>query len=157
MWNYISHSSEDTYLIGEFIGRLAGPGDLFCLNGDLGAGKTVFARGLAAGLGVKSRVTSPTFTLINEHQGRLPFYHMDVYRLDSSEEMYDLGYEEYFYGTGVTLVEWAGNVEDILPGERMDIKITRIGDNDRKMVFIPFGEKYLSLVEELRKFVPAGN
>lgn len=157
MWNYLSHSPDNTYLLGEFIGKLAEPGDLFCLNGDLGTGKTVFARGMAAGLGVQSRVVSPTFTLINEHQGRLPFYHMDVYRLGSSEEMYDLGYEEYFYGSGVTLIEWAEIVEDILPDERLDIKITRTGDNDREMVFMPFGEKYVCLVEELRKIVPAGN
>ena len=153
----ISQSPDETRRIGEIVGHLAGPGDVYCLDGDLGAGKTVFARGVAVGLGVSGRVASPTFTLINEHQGRFPFYHMDVYRLGDPGEMADLGYEEYFYGDGVTLVEWAGQVADILPGDRLDIEISSAGDDCRKVTLIPRGERYHRLVEELSRHVRAGD
>ncbi|MFZ5633817.1 MAG: tRNA (adenosine(37)-N6)-threonylcarbamoyltransferase complex ATPase subunit type 1 TsaE [Bacillota bacterium] len=152
-----SNSPEDTRRYGEILGKMAEPGDVYCLSGELGSGKTVFARGVAAGLGVKGRVASPTFTLINEHQGRIPFYHMDVYRLGGPEEMYDLGYEEYFYGPGVTLVEWAELVAGVLPGERLDIDILGAGENHRRIVLVPRGKRYHCLVEELRRHVRAGN
>lgn len=157
MLKVTTHSPEETRLLGEALGKLAGPGDVFCLNGDLGTGKTVFARGVASGLGVAGRVASPTFTLINEHRGRIPFYHMDVYRLGDPGEMLDLGYEEYFYGPGVTLVEWAGLVEEFLPDERLEISISRSGEELREIVFIPRGESYRRLAEEMKKFVRAGN
>ena len=157
MFTYISNSPDETYKIGETIGKITNPGDILCLNGELGAGKTVFAKGVASGLGVQGRVASPTFTLINEHQGRIPFYHMDVYRLGSPEEMLDLGYEEYFYDQGVTLVEWAQLVDEVLPGERLDIAITQAGEHHRKLVFIPRGERYHGLVEEMKKLVRAGD
>ncbi|MCL6611037.1 MAG: tRNA (adenosine(37)-N6)-threonylcarbamoyltransferase complex ATPase subunit type 1 TsaE [Peptococcaceae bacterium] len=157
MLTCMSRSPDETCRLGEALGRMAGPGDVFCLSGDLGTGKTVFARGVAAGLGVAGRVASPTFTLINEHQGRVPFYHMDVYRLGGPGEMHDLGCEEYFYGGGVTLVEWADLVDEVLPGERLDISITRAGDQCRQIVFTPRGERYRRLVEEMKKFVRAGN
>ncbi len=153
----VSHSPDETCRLGEILGRLAGPGDVFCLNGELGTGKTVFARGVAAGLGVEGRLASPTFTLINEHRGRIPFYHMDVYRLSSPAEMWDLGYEEYFYGHGVTLVEWANLVEEVLPGERLDINIFQTGEQSREIVLSPRGERYRRLAEEMEKFVRAGN
>ena len=98
-------SALKTMALGECLGRRAEPGDVFCVCGGLGAGKTVLAKGVARGLGVKEVVTSPTFTLINEYSGRLPFYHLDVYRLSGPQEMAALGYEEHFYGSGVTLVE----------------------------------------------------
>lgn len=152
-----SNSPEETMKYGEILGRMAQPGDVFCLNGELGAGKSVFARGVAAGLGITGRVASPTFTLINEHQGRLPFYHMDVYRLGSPEEMYDLGYEEYFYGSGITLVEWAGLVDDVLPADRLDINISGAGEGGRLLELIPRGNRYRRLAEELMRYVRAGN
>ncbi len=153
----VSRSPEDTFRIGKALGGLAGPGDLYNLNGELGSGKTVFARGVAAGLGIAGRVASPTFTLINEYQGRIPFCHMDVYRLGGPEEMADLGYEEYFYGPGVTLVEWGDLVAGVLPGERMDINISRSGGDDREIVFVPNGERYRRLLEELNGIVRAGD
>ncbi len=153
----MSHSPEETFRLGESLGKIAGPGDVFCLNGELGTGKTVFAKGVAAGLEVKGRVASPTFTLINEHRGRIPFYHMDVYRLGSPEEMWDLGYEEYIYGRGVTLVEWAHLVDDFLPGDRLDINISQAGDQSREITIIPRGERHGLLVEEMKKLVRAGN
>lgn len=152
-----SSSPEETFRLGELLGDMAVTGDIFCLSGDLGAGKTVLAKGVAAGLGVSGRVASPTFTLINEHRGRLPFYHMDVYRLGGPEEMYDLGYEEYFYGDGVTLVEWAEIIEGVLPGERLDITILRTGEDLRTIKIEPRGERYLRLAEELKKNVCTGS
>ncbi len=156
-WNYFSGSPEKTYMLGKVMGTLVQPGDLVCLNGELGVGKTVFAKGFAAGLGITERVASPTYTLINEHHGRMPLYHMDVYRLNDADEMYDLGYEEYFYGQGVSLVEWAETVKEVLPDERLDIIITQTDDNSRMLDFFPLGERYLRLVKELKKNVPAGN
>lgn len=152
-----SKSPGDTYKMGELLGSMAGPGDIFCLNGDLGAGKTVLAKGVAAGLGVEGRVASPTFTLINEHRGRLPFYHMDVYRLGGPEDMADLGYEEYFYGPGVTLVEWAEIIAGVLPEERLDIIITRDGEDLRTIKVEPRGDRYLRLAEELKRHVCSGS
>lgn len=158
-YSVITQSPDQTYNLGKMLGGLLGRGDVICLNGDLGAGKTRLAQGVAAGMGVDEHVTSPTFTLINEYQGRLPLYHMDVYRLGGSEEMADLGYEEYFYGSGVTLVEWAELVGDVLPPERLEIIIATTGEceNAREVKFLPVGERYELLIEELTGIVCAGN
>jgi len=125
------------------------PGDLISLNGPLGAGKTVLSQGIAKGLEIEEPITSPTFTIIQEyHGGRLPFYHMDVYRLNSVEEMNDLGYEEYFYGDGVTVVEWGDQISEILPEEFLRIEIKE-GSEGREICFFPIGRHYEKLVEEL--------
>ncbi len=152
-------SAAETLFLGERLGSLAEPGDLLCVNGELGAGKTVLAKGVARGLGVREAVTSPTFTLINEYKGRLPFYHLDAYRLSNALEMADLGCEEYFYGSGVTLVEWAERVAEILPPERLDIQIENVprSENARKIIFLPRGERYRRLTEELKRLVCAGD
>ncbi|MFZ5641975.1 MAG: tRNA (adenosine(37)-N6)-threonylcarbamoyltransferase complex ATPase subunit type 1 TsaE [Bacillota bacterium] len=152
-----SNSPEETFKIGEMTGKMAGAGDIYCLNGDLGAGKTVFAKGVASGLGVKGRVASPTFTIINEHQGRLPFYHMDAYRLGGPEELADLGCEEYFYGQGVTLVEWAEIISEELPAERLEINITGEGEEPRNIEMKPYGYRYYRMVEELSRHVHSGS
>ncbi|KJS15349.1 MAG: hypothetical protein VR69_13760 [Peptococcaceae bacterium BRH_c4b] len=149
----ISESPEKTHELGRVLGGLLSAGDVICLNGDLGAGKTRFAQGVAMGLGIRENVTSPTFTLINEYSGRLPFYHMDVYRLGGPGDMADLGYEEYFYGPGVTLMEWAGLVEELLPRERLDIYIVADdGENQRKIQLLPRGERYEKLAWEMSNF-----
>ena len=152
-------SQAETARLGEALAPLLDPGDVICLNGDLGAGKTAFARGVARGLGVEGHVTSPTFTLINEYQGRLPFYHMDVYRLEGSGEMEDLGCEEYFYGDGATLIEWAEKVPEALPRERLEIQFGRgAGDSDRREItLVPLGDRYRRLVEELMAVVCSGD
>jgi len=120
-----SFSAEDTENLGIIIGQEAKKGDIFCLKGDLGAGKTVFTQGFAKGLGYEGRVTSPTFTLMNEYVGgRLPLYHFDLYRLEGGEEdMESIGYEDYFYGNGVALVEWAELAGDAIPPNAIWIKI----------------------------------
>lgn len=155
----ITTSPLDTEAVGKYLGSLAVPGDIFCLFGDLGAGKTCLARGVARGLGVEEPVTSPTFTLINEYQGRIPLYHMDVYRLEGAADMEDLGYEEYFYGDGVTLLEWAGRVKKVLPDERLDIYIEQVNgeENARKITFEGFGDRYAILAKELTENVRTGN
>ncbi|HZK18528.1 MAG TPA: tRNA (adenosine(37)-N6)-threonylcarbamoyltransferase complex ATPase subunit type 1 TsaE [Clostridia bacterium] len=147
-------SSEETMLLGERLAGLLMPGDLVCLIGELGAGKTHFAKGVAVGLGVEDTVTSPTFTLIKEYEGRIPFYHMDAYRLESAEELEDLGYDEYLYGEGVTLIEWADRIKEALPGDRLDIVIETVGefvDNTRLFAFTPYGGRYLDLVKGMEE------
>ena len=109
-------SAEETYKIGEQMGREAKAGDVFCLLGDLGVGKTVFTQGFAAGLGITEPVSSPTFTIVQTYdEGRIPFYHFDVYRIGDVEEMEEIGYEDCFFGDGVCLIEWPGLIEEILP------------------------------------------
>ncbi|OPZ74227.1 MAG: tRNA threonylcarbamoyladenosine biosynthesis protein TsaE [Firmicutes bacterium ADurb.Bin456] len=159
MPSLLTYSPEDTAELGRKLGGLLLAGDVIGLNGELGTGKTKFAQGVALGLGVDSRVKSPSFTLVNEYYGRLPFYHLDVYRLNDPFELEDLGYEEYFYGDGVTLVEWADQVLELLPGDRLDIYIDRLAEdeNRRKIKLAPRGERYRRLVEELMDVVCAGN
>ena len=111
-------------------------GDVLCMYGDLGAGKTAFVQGLAQGLGIDEHITSPTFTIVNEYEGTLPLYHFDVYRIADSDEMYEIGFDEYVYGEGVSVIEWCELIEDILPEKRYNITITKNydkGDNYREI------------------------
>ena len=121
-----SFCEKDTAKIGETLAREAKPGEIYLLEGDLGVGKTVFAKGFALGLGITEPITSPTFTIIQEYeQGRLPFYHFDVYRIAGEEEMFELGYESYFFGQGVCLIEWASLIQGLLPAECRTIRIEK--------------------------------
>lgn len=140
-------SSEETQRLSEKLGELVEAQDVIILEGDLGAGKTTFTKGLAKGLGVKRVVNSPTFNIIKEYKGRLPLYHMDVYRLAESEE--DLGFDEYFYGKGITVVEWAHLIEAYLPNEKLQISLFHAGDDTRKIILEPIGDRYIRLCEEL--------
>ncbi|MCI9164231.1 MAG: tRNA (adenosine(37)-N6)-threonylcarbamoyltransferase complex ATPase subunit type 1 TsaE [Lachnospiraceae bacterium] len=115
-----------TYELGERLGRKAQPGQVYCLDGDLGVGKTVFAQGFAAGLGITEPVSSPTFTIVQQYDGgRLPLYHFDVYRIGDVEEMDEIGYEDCFYGEGVCLVEWPERIGEILPEEAVRVRIEK--------------------------------
>ena len=119
-------SEQETRALGEKLGREAAAGQVYTLTGDLGVGKTVFTQGFARGLGVKEHVNSPTFTIVQEYgEGRLPFYHFDVYRIGDIEEMDEIGYEDYFYGEGVCLIEWANLIEEILPEKYTEIRIEK--------------------------------
>ncbi len=119
-------SPKETFAIGEKIGREATPGQVYTLNGDLGVGKTVFTQGVAAGLGIKEPVNSPTFTIVQVYEeGRLPFYHFDVYRIGDIEEMEEIGYEDYFYGEGLCMIEWAQLIEEIIPENARHITIEK--------------------------------
>lgn len=119
-------SSEETAELGRKIGKIVQPGDIICLNGDLGVGKTVFTQGIADGLEIDDSICSPTFTLIQEYeQGRIPLYHFDVYRISGPWDMDDLGYEDYFFGNGVCLVEWGCLIEELLPDSTIMITIEK--------------------------------
>ena len=121
-----TYSAQETFEIGKRIGKNAGSGQVYALIGDLGVGKTVFTQGLAEGLGIAESVNSPTFTILQVYEeGRLPFYHFDVYRIGDVEEMEEIGYEDCFYGNGVSLVEWADLIEEILPPERIRITMEK--------------------------------
>lgn len=140
-------SPEETMELAKQLGKLLDEGSVITLEGDLGAGKTHFTKGLAKGLEVQRTVNSPTFTIIKEYKGRLPLYHMDVYRVCEGDE--DLGFDEYFYGEGVTVVEWASLIKEQLPTERLSIEIYHVGEDNREIVFIPIGKRYILLCKEL--------
>lgn len=119
-------SAEETYALGKKLGSEAKPGDVLTLIGDLGVGKTVFTQGFADGLGITEPISSPTFTIVQVYEeGRLPFYHFDVYRIGDIEEMDEIGYEDYFYGQGVTLIEWSELIQEFLPGHFTEVTIEK--------------------------------
>ena len=119
-------NAKETFEAGYEMGKKALPGQIYCLNGDLGVGKTVFTQGFAKGLGIEEPVNSPTFTIIQEyHEGRLPLYHFDVYRIGDIEEMEEIGYDDYFFGEGICLIEWAELIKEILPENRISITIEK--------------------------------
>lgn len=123
-------TAQETFNLGKELAGQACPGQIYCLDGELGAGKTVFTQGFAAGLGIQEPVNSPTFTIVQEYtEGRLPFYHFDVYRIGDITEMDEIGYEEYFFGEGVCLVEWGSLIEELLPEETIKIKIIKNPQN----------------------------
>lgn len=138
-----SYSEKETYQFGYDLGRKANKKDVFCLLGDLGVGKTVFTQGFADGLEIEEPICSPTFTIVQEYQsGRIPFYHFDVYRIADVEEMEEIGYEDYFYGDGVCLIEWANLIVEILPPKLTVIKIEK--DLDKG-----FDYRRITIVESL--------
>jgi tRNA threonylcarbamoyladenosine biosynthesis protein TsaE len=143
----VSHSVEETEAFASRLAARLSAGAVLALWGGLGAGKTAFVRGLARGLGVAGRVSSPTFTLMHTHKGRLPLYHFDLYRLDEAS-LEDLGAEEWFYGSGVCAVEWPGNVGALLPEERLDITLEP-DDGSRRITLKACGERYMRIVEDL--------
>lgn len=146
MIRFVTKTEEATEELGKKIGQLVKAGTLILLRGDLGSGKTVLSRGIARGLGVEAAVTSPTFTLMHQYQGRLPLFHFDIYRITDPEEMFDLDYEEYFYGDGVTVVEWPERMEELLPDEYILIEIEKTDRPDERQITIALvGEKYKDL------------
>jgi len=144
-------STSETVRIGKSIGGLLRPGDVVALVGELGTGKTQFIKGLAEGLGVgkPTYISSPSFTLINEYPGRVPFYHIDLFRLESEREAEELGLEEYFQGEGITAIEWADKIPSLLPEENLWIRIHYTGKNTRSLEIIGKGHRYEKLVGEL--------
>lgn len=121
-----TRSPQETFELGKKIGEAAKPGQVYTLNGDLGVGKTVFTQGVAAGLGITEAVSSPTFTIVQVYEeGRLPFYHFDVYRIGDIEEMEEIGYDDYFFGEGLCLIEWAELIREILPENRIAVTIEK--------------------------------
>jgi tRNA threonylcarbamoyladenosine biosynthesis protein TsaE len=146
-YQFISEQPEQTKDFAMRLAALLKEGDVIALEGDLGAGKTTFTKGLAEGLGITRNVNSPTFTIIKEYQGRLPLYHMDVYRVEDSFE--DLGFEEYFEGNGVTVVEWAHLIEAQLPEELLLLQLFLEENGARRIVAEPRGERYEEMCKEI--------
>ena len=125
MKKYISNSAADTQKIAAELVNTLTPGSVICMYGDLGAGKTAFVQGMAVALEIDEPVTSPTFTIVNEYYGKMPLYHFDVYRIGSSDEMFEIGFDEYIDGDGISVIEWAELIEDILPEDRINITILK--------------------------------
>ncbi|PKG22713.1 tRNA (adenosine(37)-N6)-threonylcarbamoyltransferase complex ATPase subunit type 1 TsaE [Niallia nealsonii] len=146
-YEWLAKNAEDTQIIAEKLATLLDSGDVITLEGDLGAGKTTFTKGLAKGLHINRTVNSPTFTIIKEYNGRLPLYHMDVYRVKDSFE--DLGFDEYFEGNGVCVVEWAHLIQDQLPQDYLKISLLYEQENTRKIIFEPKGARYMQICKEL--------
>lgn len=151
MVSVTSHSVEETIRLGERLGRLLEPGSFIALTGELGAGKTQFVRGVASGLGIDSSVpiTSPTFTLLNEYQGRIRLYHFDLYRLGGVDDAAELGFDEYFDGNGVCLVEWAERLGSDILTERLDIIFDYLSDTERRIDFISHGSNHEALLKKM--------
>ena len=146
----ISHRPEETQKLGRHIGQLALPGDVFLLVGDLGSGKTCLTQGIAWGLGIEEYTMSPSFVIMRELYGRLPLYHIDLYRLDRIEESLDLGLDDYLYGGGVCVVELAEKALSILPTEHLLVKIGYLSDTERSFQLQPSGQRYREIVAKLK-------
>jgi len=154
-----SKNEEETRTLGRILGRRAFPGMIIALQGDLGAGKTVFTQGVAQGAGVSGTVNSPSYVLMNLYHGRVELYHFDFYRLEEEDDLFELGLEEYFYGDGITLIEWADKFPSVLPADRLEIEIKK-SDKDwdvRYLFFKPIGKLDHSVLEEIKEYASAGN
>ena len=144
-------SPAETIALGKRIGKLASPGDVIALIGDLGSGKTTITKGLASGAGVENRnsISSPSFVLIKEYHGRMPVYHMDIYRLDKRSVIDSFGYEEYIYGDGLAIIEWADKVKDILPAAFLKVELEVAGKDKRIIKLVPHGARFKKIVNYL--------
>jgi tRNA threonylcarbamoyladenosine biosynthesis protein TsaE len=152
MFSVITSSPEQTWRIGEALGRLLGAGDTVCLYGDLGSGKTNLSYGIALGLEVRDRyITSPTFAFVNEYEGRVPLYHLDLYRIEDPDELENIGFDEYVGADGVAVIEWAERAENDLPAQRLSIYLSTVDEHSREIGFLADGERYEKLLEELKK------
>lgn len=149
----ISESIEDTQSIGKIIGENLSGGDIVALIGELGSGKTCITQGIARGIGVPGeyQITSPTFTLINEYPGRTTLYHLDTYRLSGSKDLEDMGYEEYFYGDGIIVIEWAEKIKDILPEECLYVYLRYVDENKRGIKICDHKDKIEKISKKLKE------
>ena len=154
--DFIVNNIEETTSLGYKLGKLLNPGDVICLTGELGTGKTHITKGIAKGLGINDTITSPTFTIVNEYDsGRLKLNHFDVYRVSDSDEVYAIGFDDYIFSDAVSIIEWANYIEDILPPSYLHINISKNlskGENYRKISIIPYGERY-EYIKELEKWL----
>lgn len=152
--DFISHSADQTRRVGERLGRLLKPGDLICLEGDLGSGKTCLVQGVGRGLGIARPITSPTFVIVNEYavaEGAHKLYHIDLYRVESVAEARATGLEEYFYGQGICIIEWADRIRDLLPTERLWITLYYLEQAKRELRFDACGARYEQLLRDFRQ------
>jgi len=149
-FNLISQNPSETHRFGASIGRLAMPGDIFLLVGKLGAGKTCLTQGIARGLGIEEYIPSPSYVLIREFHGRLPLYHVDLYRLDLPQEIADLGLDDYLYGKGICVIEWAEKGSSLIPPEHMLIRIDYLGDTERSFQLEAYGRHYMEMLDKFK-------
>jgi len=150
----VSHNVDETYQIGHHLGTLLQAGDVVCLAGDLGAGKTALTRGIGGGWGALEAVTSPTFTLVHEHhrdQNDHTLYHIDCYRLQGSADAWSIGLDDLLHDDGILVIEWPENIADVLPGERLWVAIDMVDENRRRLHFRATGSRFRALVESLRQ------
>lgn len=149
--DFVSHGAAQTQRVGARLGELLEAGDVVLLEGELGAGKTVFAQGVARGLGIEDPVTSPTFTLIHEYEGRLPLYHADLYRLAGAADALGIGLEEYLWGDGVTLIEWPDRATGLVPDVHLTVALRTISDTKRAIRLSAAGDRYTRLVAQFKQ------
>lgn len=148
----ISGNPEETFFVGRIIGENLIAGDTVALIGELGAGKTCFTQGVARGMGIPEeyKITSPSFTLINEYPGKITLYHFDLYRLQGSQDMEDMGYDEYLFGEGVSVIEWAEKMKDVLPAETLFVSFTYLDENEREILFSGQDKKITQIAKALK-------
>lgn len=152
MIKLVSNSPNDTERIGEEIGKNLNSKDVICLSGDLGVGKTLLVKGIAKGIDITEHITSPTFTIMNEYNGKYILYHFDVYRVNSEDDLYDIGFEEYVYGDGISIIEWAELVKEALPDDKLWIEICKEpnkDDNYREIIITPYGQRFIKMAQKL--------
>lgn len=149
--DFISHSDAQTQRFGARLGPFLQSGDVLALVGDLGSGKTRWVKGVCQGLGVIDPVISPTFTLVNEYQGRLPIYHIDLYRISAAVETLTFGLEEYLYGSGICLIEWADRITALLPSDYLTVELYYLEETKRRLVLRPHGERFTSLLKAFKE------
>lgn len=150
--NFIVDNVESTINLGNKLGNMLKPGDIICLNGEMGTGKTHFTKGIAKALGIADPITSPTFTIVNEYEGRLKLYHFDVYRVNDPDEIEAIGFDEYIFSDAVSIVEWSNYIEELIPTEHISVKIEKIpekGIDFRKITIEYYGERY-DYIKELK-------
>ena len=153
----VSNSPEETINLGRLMGEFAQRADVYLLSGKLGAGKTCLTQGIALGLDIQDYVASPTFVLVREMNGRLPLYHIDLYRLDHIEEITDLGLDDYFYGNGVSVVEWAEKGTNVLPEDNLQVQINYVDLLKRQFILTSYGERYEKLLSDLKSLIKLRN
>lgn len=149
---FILTSVEETYRLGKLIGALVNSGDIICLIGDLGTGKTHLAKGIAKGLGIDDHITSPTFTIVNEYTGRLKLYHFDVYRVNDPEEIEAIGFDEYIFSDAVSIIEWANYIEELIPPNNLTItieKLVEFGENYRN-IHVQYSDRRFDYIKEIK-------
>ncbi len=147
-----TYSVDETRIVAAALGPVLLPGDVLSLSGDLGAGKTVFVQGLAGALGIEGRVTSPTFTIVHHYEARYPIVHLDVYRLNSFQEVLDLGFEELLDGSAIVVIEWGNAISPLLPRRHLDVEIATVNGHDdhRRLVFRPHGQEWIRKIQAMR-------
>lgn len=149
VFEFNSTSPESTEELGKKIGQAVTAGMIICLSGDLGTGKTTLTKSIAKALEVEEYVTSPSYTIVNEYEGKYPLYHFDVYRINEIEELYEIGYEEYFFGQGITIIEWASMIMELIPEEAVKIEIERLDDMERHFK-ISGPDDFIKALEEVK-------